>query len=288
MSLSAKRWGMVVDASRCVGCFNCHLACRDEHSGTDHLPLSRAQPARGASWIEVRLKESGTFPKVKLSRVPVPCLQCDDAPCLRAATGGAVYRRDDGIVVIDPVKAVDQPQIGEACPYGVIAWNADLQLAQKCTFCAHLLDAGWKEPRCVEACPTQALRFGDIADPESEVSQLRAKRELAMLPPTDADLPPAASAGVLFSGLPGRCLAGELAFGDRPEEPACGITVRLRSEGHERTLISDAYGDFEFGPLSEDAAHLLRVEHPGYATREIPVGKGGAINLGAIVLLPQS
>ncbi len=273
------RLGMVIDASRCVGCFNCHLACRDEHAGIDHRPVARAQPAAGASWIQVRLHERGSYPKVKVSRVPVPCLQCADAPCLRASTGGAVYRRDDGIVVIDPDKAVGQRQIAEACTYGAISWNEELKLAQKCTFCAHLLDDGWKEPRCVEACPTQALVFGDLNDPESEVSRLRARRGLQALEPRRGTAPP-----VLYSGLPSRFVAGEIAFADRPEEPARGVAVTLRGDDGPLGMLTDAYGDFEFTGLSPDSGYVLRVSQDGYETREVAIRGTGDVNVGAVVL----
>ena len=90
------------------------------------------------------------------------------------AQNKAVYRRQDGIVMIDPVKAKGQKQIVTACPYRVIEWNEEKQIPQKCTFCAHLLDKGEKEPRCVESCPTGALVFGDLDDPKSEVAKLMA------------------------------------------------------------------------------------------------------------------
>jgi Fe-S-cluster-containing dehydrogenase component len=76
----------------------------------------------------------------------------------------------DGIVIIDPVKAKGQKAIVNSCPYRVIFWNAELEIPQKCTLCAHRLDEGEKQPRCVEACPTGALVFGDLDDPGSEIA----------------------------------------------------------------------------------------------------------------------
>ena len=81
-------------------------------------------------------------------------------------------RSADGIVIIDPVKAKGQKDLLKSCPYRVIFWNEQAQIPQKCTLCAHLLDRGWKEPRCVEACPTGALLFGDLDDPRSEIARL--------------------------------------------------------------------------------------------------------------------
>ena len=104
MTRTMARYGMVIDVSRCIGCYNCFLACRDEHAGNDHRPITLAQPAAGHRWINIREQERGSFPKVKVSHIPVLCLQCADAPCIGAATNGAVYRREDGIVLIDPDK----------------------------------------------------------------------------------------------------------------------------------------------------------------------------------------
>ena len=87
------------------------------------------------------------------------CAQCKNPACTKAAEDGAVYKREDGIVMIDPVKAAGQKQIVNSCPYRVIFWNQEKNVAQKCTMCAHLLDEGYKTPRCVELCPTGLRRW---------------------------------------------------------------------------------------------------------------------------------
>jgi len=275
------RYAMLVDVDRCTGCFSCFLACRDEHAGNDHPPVAAAQPSAGQSWIQVREQERGSYPKVKVSYVAVPCLHCEDAKCMDGATGGAIYRRADGIVVIDPDKAAGQRAIAPACPYGVIFWNEEKKLAQKCTFCAHLLDAGWKEPRCVEACPTKALVFGDIADPQSEVSKLRAARAAEELRPELGSKPL-----VGFFGLPKRFIAGEIALGDRMEDCAVGVKVSLRGGPQTLSAATDNYGDFEFEGLLPDAEYIVAVEHSGYKPRELRVQAGSDLNVGTIVLEP--
>lgn len=274
------RYGMVIDVDRCTGCFNCFLACRDEHAGNDHRPVSVAQPD-GHSWIKVREVERGSFPKVKVSYVPVPCLQCTDAPCMRAATGGAIYRRPDGIVVIDPDKAAGQRDIVSACPYGAVYWNEEKNLPQKCTFCAHLLDEGWKEPRCVEACPVEALVFGDLDDPASGVARLIAESPVEALAPQLAEPPP-----VSYLGLPTRFVAGEIVLGDRPEECPEGVSVRLRNGRQTVTTFTDNYGDFEFNGLEDDAEYVLSIEHAGYEACEYRVNSSGNPNVGTIVMKP--
>lgn len=275
------RYGMLIDVDRCTGCFSCFLACRDEHAGNDHRPVAAAQPPAGQSWIRVQEKERGSFPKVKVSYVAVPCLHCAEAKCMEGATGGAITRRSDGIVLIDPDKAEGQRGIVSACPYGVIFWNEEKNLPQKCTFCAHLLDAGWKEPRCVEACPTRALVFGDLNDPASGISQLRAARPAEELRPELGSRPL-----VGFFGLPKRFIAGEIALGDRMEDCAVGVKVSLAGGTSSLSTATDNYGDFEFEDLPPDAEYVLRIAHAGYKPRELRVRTASDLNVGSIVLEP--
>ena len=272
------RYGMIIDVDRCTGCYACFLSCRDEHSGNDHRPVALAQP-EGQSWIKVSEREQGSFPKVKVSYVPVPCLHCADAPCMTAATGGAVYRREDGIVLIDPDKAAGQRGIASACPYGAIFWNEERNSPQKCSFCAHLLDEGWKEPRCVEACPTLALVFGDLDNPDSEVSRLRAAKPVEELLPQLATRPL-----VSYRSLPARFVSGEIVLGDRKDECAEGVTVVLRHGRQTLTTATDNYGDFEFRDLDADGEFVLSIEHAGYKPRELTARAAADFNLGTIVL----
>src|SRR5208282_1135488 len=109
-----------------------------------------------------------------------------------------------------------------ACPYGVIFWNEARNIPQKCTFCAHLLDDGWKEPRCVEVCPTGALVFGDLSDPNSEISQLHRNNVVEDLHP-EYGMKPLVS----YLGLPRRFVAGEVAFADKMEVAAQGVRLNL-------------------------------------------------------------
>lgn len=282
MHKTMTRYGMVIDVDRCTGCFSCFLACRDEHAGNDHRPVAAAQPSAGQSWIQVRERERGSFPKVKVSYVAVPCLHCAEAKCMDGASGGAIYRRADGIVVIDPAQAAGQRAIASSCPYGVIFWDEEKNLPQKCTFCAHLLDAGWKEPRCVEACPTKALVFGDLEDAQSEVSKLRAARPVEELHPELGSKPL-----VGFLGLPKRFIAGEIAFGDRMEDCAVGVKVSLRGGGQALSSATDNYGDFEFEGLPPDADFVVAVAHSGYKPRELRVRTANDLNVGTIVLEPS-
>ncbi len=165
-------WIMVIDVEKCENCNNCFLACKDEHCGNQWPGYSQAQPLHGHRWIDILAKERGRFPMVDVAYLPKPCMHCQDAPCTHGARNGAVYRREDGIVIIDPQKAGGRKDIVKSCPYGAIWWNEELNLPQKCTFCAHLLDGGWKAPRCVQACPTGALTVDclDSGKLEAEIS----------------------------------------------------------------------------------------------------------------------
>ncbi len=210
------KYGMVIDTTHCTGCDVCLKACKDEFIGNDYPPYSAAQPeaqygfypgaypdstsTTGSTWVKpghTWMKNveavTGTFPNVKMRFVMQPCMECDNAPCAKAATGGAVTVRPDGIVLIDPAKSKGQKSLVNACPYGRIYWNDDLSIPQACTFCAHLIDQG-QNPKCVDACPMQAITFGDLSDPNSAVSKLVSKAE---------DLHPEynAKAKVLYIGL---------------------------------------------------------------------------------------
>src|SRR5512139_3080894 len=204
------RLGMVIDINKCIGCYNCFLSCRDEFAGNEYRGYSTAQPMEGQNWIRVIEKERGQYPKVKVSYTPIPCMHCDDAPCIKMAQNGAIYRRPDGIVIIDPVKAKGQRELISSCPYRVIEWNEEKQVAQKCILCAHMLDRGEKEPRCVESCPTQALIFGNLDDPDSQVSKMLKENSWEKLSP-EFNL----KEKVLYQGLPKRFTSGTVVYQDK-------------------------------------------------------------------------
>ncbi|MCK5203838.1 MAG: hypothetical protein KAR15_08195, partial [Desulfobacterales bacterium] len=234
-------YGMIIDVSKCTGCYNCFLACKDEYCGNDYPGYSASQPSTGHYWMRLVEKERGAYPKVKVDYVPIPCMQCGEASCINSAKNGSVYRRSDGIVIIDPEKAKGQKEIVSSCPYRVIYWNEEKGVPQKCTFCAHLLDKGWKEPRCVETCPTGALVFGDMDDPESDISKLRSSQDMEILHP-EYELNP----GVCYVGLPKKFIAGEVILGNQRDECAEGISITLVSETGTQNIKTDNFGDFEF------------------------------------------
>ncbi|MFH1833430.1 MAG: 4Fe-4S dicluster domain-containing protein [bacterium] len=272
------RYGMAMDVTKCNGCYNCFLACKDEHCGMAHPPYSAAQPMTGHQWMRIVENERGQYPKVKVDYLAIPCMHCENAGCVEAADDDAIYRRADGIVLIDPAKAKGQKDLVSSCPYRVIYWNEAAQVAQKCTLCAHLLDAGWKEPRCVEACPTAALVFGDLDDPNSAVSAALASAGSEVLHPEYG-----LGEQVRYIGLPRNFVAGSVVFGDR-DECATGVTVSMEGDGRTVTAVTDGFGDFEFEGLPANTSYKLKIAAPGYAAREFDVRTGTSVYLGDIVL----
>jgi Fe-S-cluster-containing dehydrogenase component len=271
------RFALLIDMKRCNGCYGCFMACRDEFCGNDHLPYSAAQPYSGHFWMRIIERERGSYPKVKTSYIKVPCMHCEDAPCVQQ-NPSKVYSRPDGIVIIDPVKAKGSKEILDSCPYRAIYWNEESGLPQKCTFCAHLLDQGWKEPRCVEVCPTKALVFGDLDDPESEVSKRLAEEEGEVLHPEYG-----LKGNVWYLNMPKRFIAGSLVFGDT-DKCAGAVAVTLLGDGERRETRSNGFGDFEFEGLAKDKEYTIEIDHPGYVARRLKVSTQIDRYLGDIVL----
>ncbi len=272
------KYGMVIDITRCNGCYSCFLACRDEYCGNDYPPYSLSQPFSGHFWMRIIERERGQYPKVKVAYTPVLCMHCEDPPCAKASPNNAVYQRADGIVIIDPEKAVGQKEIVSACPYRVIYWNEEKNIPQKCTFCAHLLDQGWKEPRCVEVCPTLALVFGDIEDPKSEISKLLDSGKVEVLNP-EYEL----GEKVDYIGLPKKFIAGSVVFGDK-NECAENVNITLTGQGTKQTNKTNIFGDFEFEGLEADQEFSVKIEHSGYAPKVFSVKTNRDTYLGEIIL----
>ncbi len=273
---------ILIDVTKCNGCYNCFLSCRDEYYGNDYPSYSAAQPLNGQFWMQIKEIERGVYPKPKVSYIPTPCMHCESAPCIDAAKDGAVYRRDDGIVMIDPEKAKGQPEIVKGCPYRVIYWNEEKEIAQKCTMCAHRLDEGEKEPRCVESCPTGALVFGDLDDPNSEISKLSAQLETEALHPefnTDAV--------VQYVGIPKRFVTGEVVYKGNEGECAPGVKVSLTGGGKNLETVTDIFGDFEFEDLDKNETYKVLVATDGYAAAEVEFTTFNDVNLDEIVLDPK-
>ncbi len=245
---------LVIDVTRCTACFNCFVACKDEFAGQSWLPYSAAQPDNAPAWINVEEIERGQFPHVKCTFVPQPCMLCQDPVCVKAVSDGSVYQRDDGIVVIDPEKSKGLKKIVHACPYRRIYWNEELQIPQKCDFCVHLLDKGWQEPRCVEACPARVFTFGNIDELHSLISQAEP------LHPEYKTRP-----AVFYIGLPKHFISGSVFSADEKDclENA-GITLFDSNTGNTLSTRTNNFGDFEFEGLELASNYKLTITCTGY------------------------
>lgn len=158
------RYGMVIDLEKCIGCDACTVACKAENS-----------VARDIFWNVVYEKEKGKFPSVRRVFLPRPCYHCEEAPCVSVCPTKASYKRDDGIVMIKKERCIGCKYCIAACPYNARTLNHETDIAEKCTFCEHRLEED-KEPACVVTCIGNARFFGDLDDPESQVSLLIARK----------------------------------------------------------------------------------------------------------------
>jgi phenylacetyl-CoA:acceptor oxidoreductase subunit 1 len=202
------KWGLIIDLQKCIACYSCMIACKQEH----FLPP-------GMFWNRVLISETGAYPTVTKQMYPVGCNHCKEAACVKACPTTATTRREDGIVTIDADKCVGCRYCLIACPYQQRTFYADdnreyfpgqgfteyeamgkqlypLQIGTvvKCNFCAERVDSGLRmglkpgvdreaTPACVITCAPKARYFGDLDDPNSEVSILIKEKRAFQLHP---------------------------------------------------------------------------------------------------------
>lgn len=185
------RWGMIIDLVRCIGCHACTYACKAENT-----------TGKGVFWTLVYDYERGKYPNVIRSFLPILCMHCENAPCEQVCPSGATHKRVDGIIAIDQNKCISCKACMVACPYHVRFENPEDTylttegyqkqkryslrqpgIIEKCNFCKDRIEWGiahgstpgleWDaNPACVNACPANARAFGDLDDPNSEISRL--------------------------------------------------------------------------------------------------------------------
>jgi Fe-S-cluster-containing dehydrogenase component len=201
-----RRLGLVIDLDTCVGCQACVISCKEWNTSGYPAPLTDQEPygahPRGAFLNRVHSYEVTGEAAGQTVHFPKSCLHCDDAACVTVCPTGASYKRDeDGIVLVDEDLCIGCGLCAWACPYGARELDADQGVMKKCTLCIdriynqNLAEAD-RRPACVAACPVGARHFGDLADPDSAVSQLVAERHgFGAMPelgyqPTNRYLPP--------------------------------------------------------------------------------------------------
>ncbi len=273
------RLGFVFNVERCNGCYSCFLACKDEFTGNCHLPTAEAT-VEGVNLVKVNEIEYGTGSKVKVDYTHTICQQCSNPPCMNKYPD-QIYKRDDGIVIIDPKKAKGNREMVNACPYGAIVYNEQADLPQKCTMCAHMRDAGEKVTRCSECCPNQAVLFGDLDDPKSEIAIYVKEHaaELEKLHPEYGTEP-----NVYYRNMPKPFICGEVVCADT--DACCkGAKVTCTGEdGAAQETVTDFFGDFEFRFLPKNTCYTVKVEAAGYKPCQIETKTSAAVNLGEIFL----
>lgn len=160
------QYAIVTECNKCVSCLTCTTACKNENGvalGVRRTNIVRVGPNP--------INEGDTFPNVEMYYLPMKCQHCYNAPCVEVCPTGASVKLDDGTVQIDSEACIGCSLCLSACPYGVRFINPATNVAEKCTICHHLVEEGGV-PECVSSCTGDALHFGDLDDPESEVSQL--------------------------------------------------------------------------------------------------------------------
>ncbi len=179
------RWGMVIDLKKCIGCRTCAVACKVENG-----------VGPGIFWRDVLIYESGKYPTPRRDYVPKMCMHCKDPMCKKVCPTGATQQRADGIVWVDYDQCIGCRACVVACPYEARTYRHEDEtyfpegptpyelhhyqeqqtgVVQKCHFCMHRVDQGL-QPACVDVCLAKACYFGDLDDPNSEVSRLIATR----------------------------------------------------------------------------------------------------------------
>ena len=154
-----RAYGWFIDTRRCFGCHGCEVACKAEND----VPL-------GNFIRQTFYKDVGEYPKVARMFLPMACQHCEDAPCIKACPCGALHKESGGTVAIDYNSCCGHATCVEVCPYGAIYIDPVAKQAVKCHNCYHRVE-NEMEPACATTCPSDAIYFGDLNNPNSKVSK---------------------------------------------------------------------------------------------------------------------
>jgi len=251
-----KRYGMIMDLRKCTGGGACMMACKEEFG----VPL-------GVTRMWMKEENRGTYPNTSKVAMPATCNQCDHPICVRNCPTGATYKHPDGFVLQRYNTCIGCRTCAIACPYNarhflpVHRSNPDLptQVVDKCSFCIHRVTRG-QQPACVEACTARAIIFGDLNDPESEISKVLAKERVTVLRPEMGTSPQVYYIGLEQGGVadPISCYNDRsdqmktefddykrnhpgLQFGDILESETSPLQFSKQIAGHMKDFIVDIF-----------------------------------------------
>lgn len=186
-SSTERKLGLVIDLDICVGCHACAVNCKEWNAGGHAAPLTDLDPygpdQTGVWFNRIHTFEvDGTGPDGvgcgQTVHFPKSCLHCEDAACVTVCPTGASFKRvEDGIVLVNEDKCIGCKLCSWACPYGAREYDEDDGVMKKCTLCIDRiynenLDEIDRVPACVSTCPASARHFGDLGDPDSDVSKM--------------------------------------------------------------------------------------------------------------------
>ena len=234
----------LIDVTKCVGCYDCQIGCKDEHCEQAWPPYAEAQPEIGQFWCKVNQYERGANTHVKVSYIPVLGGQNE---AIRKYAPEVCMDREDGLIVIDPAKAKGRKDIADK--FEGVYWNEELQIPQACTGCAHLIDdpeSPIRTPRCADNCHVDAIQFGEIEDLDLEGAEA---------------LPGWENARVWYKGLPKKFIAATV-YCPEKKEVVIGAKVTASGEAGTFTTETDIWGDFWLRGLPE-ADWTLVIEKDG-------------------------
>jgi Fe-S-cluster-containing dehydrogenase component len=170
------RYGMLINTANCVGCHACRIACQNQNG-----------LLADETFIKFKDAENGNYPTVRTETIPMQCMQCMDAPCVAVCPTGASAVDDRGIVRVDEDKCIGCRYCMAACPYSARVVNSQTGTVDKCRLCVADNQDSDHATDCVNACPAHVRIFGDLDDPDSEVSKAIAETNAQKLAPLMSD-----------------------------------------------------------------------------------------------------
>ncbi len=177
-----RKYALILDQERCIGCEACTVACKNENNGAQGYIRVATQDAPQKD------TPAGVFPNLRMTFLPTMCNHCEHPPCAEACPLEAISKKENGIVFLDKEICDGCRTCLDACPYGAIIFNPEKDKAEKCNLCRHRIDEGL-EPFCVICCEGQAIHFGDLNDPRSNVSKIFAAGNGYYLKPEEGTVP---------------------------------------------------------------------------------------------------